>query len=183
MTTTSSGGDETLSCPLGCKGNAICGRSLNRARCKGRSPSSKVVFAIVWSDRYRMQPRSCSVRIPAPLSKTHTSERTSTEPRNDFPGFVEPAHMSIACGEVAVGDRVVRVFLDREEELRQRLVEAPAEKMCCSNRADGHADPRPRAEPYRRFDMLDRNVGPTRKPPQDPAHIPTARITRVEASA
>src|SRR4029077_18350338 len=102
------------------------------------------------------------------------------QPGNDFPCLVEPPHLGIARGQIAVRNRIVGVFLDREQELRQCLIETPAEKMRGTDRADSHSDPSPWAKPYRGFEMLDRDVGLTRKPPQDPAHIPTARVARVE---
>ena len=51
------------------------------------------------------------------------------QPRDDLSRVIEPSHMRVAGGEKAIRVREVRIVLDREEQLRHCLVEAPAEEM------------------------------------------------------
>ena len=54
------------------------------------------------------------------------------------------------------------MVLDREEQLRRRLIEAPAEKMRGTDYSERVADTSARAKAQRGFDMLDRNIRLTR---------------------
>ena len=48
---------------------------------------------------------------------------------DDLSRVVEPTHMGIAGGESAVGGRLAWIVLDREEQVRYCLFEAPAVEM------------------------------------------------------
>ena len=47
----------------------------------------------------------------------------------DFSCVVEPTHMGVASGEIAMRLRVARILLDRKEQFRRGLIELPAEEM------------------------------------------------------
>src|SRR5215472_9780301 len=88
--------------------------------------------------------------------------------------------MRVAGGEKATRLCEVWILLDREAEVRHRLIEAPAKEMryahCKARRPDSGA----RAEPQRRLEMLDRNVGPARPIPEGAADVPAACVIRIE---
>jgi hypothetical protein len=44
---------------------------------------------------------------------------------DDLPRLVEPADMRVAGGENPIRVRMARILLDREEQFRNRLIEAP----------------------------------------------------------
>jgi len=53
--------------------------------------------------------------------------RYRAQPFDDGAGLIEPTHMRVAGRESAVRRREAWILLDRQEELRYRLVEAPAD--------------------------------------------------------
>ena len=88
--------------------------------------------------------------------------------------------MGIARGENAIGLRKTRIFMDREEDLRNCLVEASAEEMCNADYERCPAGSGARAETQRRFDMPDREIRFPADQPQHAADVPAARKARVE---
>jgi hypothetical protein len=48
------------------------------------------------------------------------------QPRDELLCLVEPTHMGVAGGEKAIWDRVAWIFLDREKEVRNCLIETPS---------------------------------------------------------
>ena len=62
-----------------------------------------------------------------------TTEVMARSRVDDLARVVEPSHMRVAGGEKAIGYREARIVLDREEQLRHRLVEAPAEEVRGAN--------------------------------------------------
>ena len=84
------------------------------------------------------------------------------QPLDDRSCVVEPAHMRVAGGENTVRVGVARIILNREEQLRHGLIEAPAEKMGGAYPDEHRADAGARTEAQRCFAMLDRDVGLTR---------------------
>src|SRR5207248_3421482 len=49
---------------------------------------------------------------------------------NNFSCVIKPAHLRVAGSEKAIWVREARIFLDRDEEFRHRLLEAPADEVC-----------------------------------------------------
>src|SRR5689334_15750078 len=88
--------------------------------------------------------------------------------------------MGIAGCEIAVRHREARILLDREDQLRHRLAEAPSQEMRLAYYGQRCADPGARAQPERGLDMADGDVGLARLHPEDAADVPTAREIRVE---
>ena len=74
----------------------------------------------------------------------------------------------------------VRIILDREEQLRHGLTEAPAGEMRGAYYKERRADADARTEAQRGFGMLDRDVGLARPQPECAADKPAAREIRVE---
>jgi len=99
---------------------------------------------------------------------------------DDLAGVFEPTHMRITGGEIAMRLWEARIVLDREEECRHCLIEAPAEEMCAAHCKKGHADGRTRAEPQRGLDVLEREVGLTCSQPKIAADLPAACEARVQ---
>ena len=64
--------------------------------------------------------------------------------------------MGIAGGENAIRDAEAWIFLDRQEQLRHRLVEAADEEMRGAYHVRRLTDAVARAEAQRGLDMLDR---------------------------
>ncbi len=95
----------------------------------------------------------------------HNQGRDRAQPRDNFTCLVEPLQMGITGGEKPIWLRKVRPVLDREEELWDRLVEAPAYEQRTANHAENRANSATRAEPQSGLGMLDRNVGLPRLPP------------------
>jgi hypothetical protein len=70
--------------------------------------------------------------------------------------------------------------LDREEQLRQGLLEAPTAEMRNAHVERQAANPGPRIEARRGFEMLDCDLGLTRPHPEGAADAPGAREIRVQ---
>ena len=85
--------------------------------------------------------------------------------------------MGVARGEIAVCKGMARVFLDRAEQFRHRLVEPPVDEICRANPHERRAHARARAEAQRGLDMLDRNIGLTGPNPEEPlTYQPRAKL-------
>src|SRR5262249_24564136 len=109
----------------------------------------------------------------------HNNGGNGPQPVDDLSRLIEPPHMRVAGGENAIWPWIAWVLLDREEQLRHGLIEAPAEEMriayCYERRADAGAG----TEAQRGLEMLDRDVGLARQVPEYTAYVPTARVVRV----
>src|SRR5580704_1928801 len=81
------------------------------------------------------------------------------QPRDDHSRFVEPSHMGIAGCEVPIRVGEAGVLLDREQQLRDCLIEASRIKMRGADCEESPADPGARAEPQRSLGVLDRDLG------------------------
>ena len=66
--------------------------------------------------------------------------------------------MGEAGGEIAIWCRETRIVLSSEEQLRQRLLEAPAEQQCGANYIENLAEPAAWAETQRSLGTLDRPI-------------------------
>src|SRR5215472_8583640 len=93
---------------------------------------------------------------------------------------VEPTHMGVTGGKVAIRVREARVLLDREKQFRHRLSETPTKKMRGSYYLEGRADPGARTESQRSLGMLDRDVELAGPIPEYAANEPAAGVIRVE---
>ena len=89
--------------------------------------------------------------------------------------------MRVAGGQVATRLWVAWILLDREEQLRRCLIEAPAEETRGAYYTERHADTGARTEPQRRFFMLNRDLGLARIHSEDAADVPAASVIRVES--
>src|SRR6266436_7343661 len=81
---------------------------------------------------------------------------------------------------MAIGRREARIVLDREEQLWQRLLKAPAEQQCSANYIKYLAKPAAWAETQRSLGTLDRPIKLTGKKPENTGDIPATRETWVE---
>ena len=88
--------------------------------------------------------------------------------------------MRIARGKTAIVRRVVRIFLDREEELRHGLVEAAAKEERPANYGEREADLGTRAKTQRGLGVFDRHFELARPKPQAAADVPSAGKARIE---
>ena len=68
--------------------------------------------------------------VPQEASVRYDDGGNGAELLEDFSSVVEPPHMGVAAGEKAIPPWVAWVILDREDQFRQCLSEAPAEEMC-----------------------------------------------------
>src|SRR5215469_6571463 len=89
--------------------------------------------------------------------------------------------MRVTGGEIAKRHREARIFLDREDEFRHRLIEAPSKKMRCAQYSERRTDPGAWAEPQRGLDMRDRRIGLARVQPEGGTAVPAACKIRVES--
>ncbi len=71
----------------------------------------------------------CS-RVPQMADVRHHDRRDGPQPRDDLSCVVEPTHMGVAGGEISDTVREAWILLDREEQFRHSLIEAPADEMC-----------------------------------------------------
>jgi hypothetical protein len=85
--------------------------------------------------------------------------------------------MGKAGGEIAIRCRETRIVLSSEEQLRRRLLEAPAEQQCGANYIENLAEPAAWAETQRSLGTLDRPIKLARKRPENGADVPAARET------
>ena len=76
---------------------------------------------------------------------------------DDLSRLVEPPHMRVAGGEIAIRRRVTWIFLDREKQLRHGLIETPTEEMRAADYNELRADPGAGTEAQRGLEMLDRD--------------------------
>ena len=106
-----------------------------------------------------------------------------SQPLDDSACVIEPTHIGVAGGETAMRQREAWVLLDREEELRHGLTEAPAGEMRGAYYKDRRADADAGTEAQRGFGMLDRDVGLARPQPECAADKPAAREFGLTASA
>ena len=97
--------------------------------------------------------------VPQEAGVRYHDRGDGAQPRDDLSRVVEPAHMRVAGGEIAIRLRVAWILLDREEQLRHCLIEAPAEEMRGAYYEERRADAGAGTEAQRGFDMLDRDVG------------------------
>src|SRR4029077_18157579 len=89
------------------------------------------------------------------------------QPSDDFSRFVEPSHMGVAGCEIPMRVGEARILLDRETGLSDWLIETPSEKMRGAYCEEPPADAGARAQPQRRFGMLDRDLGLARIQSED----------------
>src|SRR5215471_3764671 len=120
------------------------------------------------------------LRIAVLTGGRHHDRGDGAQPRDSLSCLVEPPHMRVAGGEIAIRERLAGILLDREEEFRHGLVEAPSEKMRAAYCEERLADAGAGTEPQRGLDMLDRDVRLARPDPEAAADVPAARIVRVE---
>jgi hypothetical protein len=93
----------------------------------------------------------------------------SAQPRDDFSGIVEAAHMGVASGEKSVRVRVTWILLDRKEQFWHGHIEPPSEEMGCAYGRERVADAGAGTEAQRGLDMLDCGVGLARPKPESAA--------------
>jgi hypothetical protein len=86
------------------------------------------------------------LRVPQVAGVPDHDRGNSPQPCDDLPSVVEPTHMGIAGGEIAIWVRVARILLDRQEKYRHRLIEAPSQEMCGAYYHERSADTGARAE-------------------------------------
>ena len=67
--------------------------------------------------------------MPQVAGVWHHDRGDGTHSLDDFSGIVEPTHMGVAGGELAIRLPEAWIFLDREEQFRRCFIEAAAEKM------------------------------------------------------
>ena len=78
--------------------------------------------------------------LPQVVGVRYYDRRNGAQPSDNLSCVVEPAHMRIARGEIAIRLREARILLDRQEQFRHRLFEAPAKKMSAAQYSEGRAD-------------------------------------------
>src|SRR5215469_2652080 len=111
----------------------------------------------------------------------HHQMGDGAQPFDHISRLVEPAHMRVAGCEPAVGWRIVRVVLDREQEPWYRLIEVPAQEMVGTNylvscAGGGGA----RAETQRGLYMVHRDVKLARPMSKNAADVPPTGEAGVE---
>jgi len=137
--------------------------------------------AILLADRepQARQDEFAMLVIPMVADIRYHCNTDGPQARDDFPRFGEAAHMGIAGGEKAIWHRVARILLDREEQFRHGLIEAPSRTMRRANDNERCADPGARTKPERRLGMSDRDVGLARPHSNVAADVPTTCEIRV----
>src|SRR6266436_1579706 len=90
-------------------------------------------------------------------SARHNDRGNRTQPRDNLSRLIEPPHMSITGGKIAVCVWEAWVVLDREQQLRGRQIEPPADEMRSADLDRSPADPSAWAQAQRRLDMFDRD--------------------------
>jgi len=68
-------------------------------------------------------------RVPKMGHVRHHQVGDATQPHDDIACGVEPAQMAVTDGEELIRGRKSRIVLDREDQLRHRLVETPSKEM------------------------------------------------------
>jgi hypothetical protein len=84
-------------------------------------------LSLVASPAAKRRPEELAVlRVPEEAGVRYHDGGEGVRLRDNLSCVVEPAHMRVAGGEIAIRHRVARMFLDREEQLWHRLIEAPS---------------------------------------------------------
>src|SRR5271166_7140004 len=111
----------------------------------------------------------------------HHQMGNAAQPLDNISRLVEAPQMRVAGGEPAVGRRVIRIVLDREQELRHSLIEAQTQEMVGTDYLVGHAvGVGTRAETQGGLDVLDRDVGLARPMSENAADVPPSSEAGVE---
>ena len=87
--------------------------------------------------------------VPQVAGVRYHDRGNGAQPRDDLARFVEPRPWAIAGGEKAISHGEARILLDREEQLRHGLIEAPAEEMRRPMYSERRTDAGARAEAQR----------------------------------
>src|SRR5271169_3057197 len=116
--------------------------------------------------------------VPIEAGVRYHERRDGAQPRDDLSRVVEPTHMGVAGGERAIRAWEAGILLDREEQLRHGLLEAPTAEMRRAYCLERIADMGAGTEPQRGFEMLDRDVGLARPHLEHAADVPAAREVR-----
>ena len=106
--------------------------------------------------------------------------RDGAEPSDDLLGVIEPAHVGIRGGEIAIRHGVALVLLDREDEIGHGLIEAPTEEMRHPYEAPPMAELHAGAQELSYLQMLDRNFWVTRPQPKITTLVPARSVIRVQ---
>jgi hypothetical protein len=89
--------------------------------------------------------------------------------------------MRVAGGEDAIGDRKTRSPLKRAKQVCRRLVEPTTKEVRLTDPVQIGGQPVTRTKPQIVLEMLDRDIGPAGKDPEQCAPMPTASMVRVES--
>ena len=106
--------------------------------------------------------------------------RNGAQPADDLSCVVKSAHMRITRGEIAIRLREARILLNRQEQFRRGLFEAPAEEVSATEYSERRAGAGTGTKAQRGFDMFDRNIGLACPIPKSATYRPAARKARVE---
>jgi hypothetical protein len=110
----------------------------------------------------------------------HYGRSDSAQAPDDFSRLVEPPHVGVAGGKVAICRCEAWIVLDGEKKNWYCLAVTPADEMRLANDREGKADTRTRAETKRGLDMLDRKIRLPSHQPDAAALEPPAREARVK---
>src|SRR5215813_5164583 len=118
--------------------------------------------------------------VPQVAGVRYHDRGNGAQARDDLSRVVEPTHVGVTGGEKAIRLREAWTLLDREDQLRLCLIEAPSKKMRGAYHGERRADAGAGTEPQRGLDKLDRDVELARPQPEQAADSPAAREARVE---
>jgi len=93
----------------------------------------------------------------------HDQGSDRAQPGNDRARLVDPTHVGVARGERAIWRRVVRVFLNCEEQLRHRILEAAVNEVRRPDLAIKHVEASLRLSPRARVGMAFSLLGSKRE--------------------
>jgi hypothetical protein len=120
------------------------------------------------------------LRVPKEANVGQDNRGNGPQSRNDLSGVVEPTHLRVAGGEIAIRHRKTWILLDRQKQLRRCLIEPSIEKMREAYYNKRRFDADARAEAQRGLGMLDPEIRLARPGPEDAAGEPALREIRVE---
>ena len=103
-----------------------------------------------------------------------------TEAVYDASRLVEPPRMRVACREVAICGRVLRILLDAKEKFWDRPVVAPLQEMSDPDPGDNPTDATTGTEAQRGLKTPDREIRLAGPASNCAAYVPAACETRVQ---
>ena len=100
-----------------------------------RNSACSLSVSLVYREVQARQKQLAVIGVPQIAEIRNHGRGNGPQSPDNLSCVVKPTHMGVAGSEIPICKRMARIFLDRSQEHRHRLIEAPADKM---RRADSN---------------------------------------------